>query len=117
MQVETQTRTTLVNKMVNGHGNGIINGGTANATNTINGVNGNNKNDEDLKKEEEESSDKLLQVSVIVLQQAIDLVNNSLTEDEQLSYASRYIPGSTIGMCLLAYKLPDGVQLDVTLFE
>ena len=39
-----------------------------------------------------------MRVSVIVLRQAVDLVNTSLTEDGQLSYVSKYIPGSTIGV-------------------
>ncbi|KAL5535210.1 hypothetical protein ACEPAF_3304 [Sanghuangporus sanghuang] len=48
-------------------------------------------------KSEAESLDKLLQVSVIVLRQAVDLVNHSLSEDDQLTVESKFIPGSTIG--------------------
>ena len=48
--------------------------------------------------EDGQSLEKLMRVSVIVLRQAVDLVNTSLTEDGQLSYVSKYIPGSTIGM-------------------
>ncbi|OSX67785.1 hypothetical protein POSPLADRAFT_1127479 [Postia placenta MAD-698-R-SB12] len=40
---------------------------------------------------------KLLEVSTIVVQQAVDLVDGSLTSDEQLTVQSRYMPGSTIG--------------------
>lgn len=40
---------------------------------------------------------RLLEVSSVVLTQAIDLVNNGLTTDEQLTAPSQYIPGSTIG--------------------
>ncbi|KIK98510.1 hypothetical protein PAXRUDRAFT_134026 [Paxillus rubicundulus Ve08.2h10] len=39
----------------------------------------------------------LLFVSTTVLQQALDLVNNILTRDDQLTAQSRYLPGSTIG--------------------
>ncbi|KAH8120567.1 hypothetical protein DFH11DRAFT_74317 [Phellopilus nigrolimitatus] len=39
----------------------------------------------------------LLAVSVAYLRQARDLVADSLVEDAQLVFASRYIPGSTIG--------------------
>ena len=48
--------------------------------------------------EDGQSLEKLMRVSVIVLRQAVDLVNTSLTEDGQLSYVSKYIPGSTIGV-------------------
>ncbi|KAL5518644.1 hypothetical protein ACEPAH_327 [Sanghuangporus vaninii] len=48
-------------------------------------------------KSEAESLDKLLQVSVVVLRQAVDLVNHSLSEDDQLTAESKFIPGSTIG--------------------
>lgn len=41
--------------------------------------------------------DRLLEVSTVVLRQAIELVENSLSSDEQLSAPSKYIPGSTIG--------------------
>ncbi|OCB85236.1 hypothetical protein A7U60_g7863 [Sanghuangporus baumii] len=51
-------------------------------------------------KSEAESLDKLLQVSVIVLRQAVDLVNHSLSEDDQLTVESKFIPGSTIGVFL-----------------
>lgn len=46
---------------------------------------------------EDLSLKRLLEVSTIVLQQAIDLVDNDLTSDEQLSIHSQYMPGSTIG--------------------
>ena len=54
--------------------------------------------------EDGQSLEKLMRVSVIVLRQAVDLVNTSLTEDGQLSYVSKYIPGSTIGVyCSLIF--------------
>ncbi|KZT06359.1 uncharacterized protein LAESUDRAFT_726188 [Laetiporus sulphureus 93-53] len=40
---------------------------------------------------------RLLEVSRIVLQQAVDLVASSLSTNEQLTYTSKFIPGSTIG--------------------
>lgn len=39
----------------------------------------------------------LVFVSSTVLQQALDLVNNILTDDHQLTVQSKYLPGSTIG--------------------
>jgi len=39
----------------------------------------------------------LLSVSSTVLQQALDLVDNVLTDDNQLTVQSKYLPGSTIG--------------------
>ncbi|KIJ68654.1 hypothetical protein HYDPIDRAFT_106886 [Hydnomerulius pinastri MD-312] len=39
----------------------------------------------------------LLFVSTTVLQQALDLVTNVLTDDDQLTVQSKYLPGSTIG--------------------
>ena len=46
---------------------------------------------------EELSLQRLLEVSTIVLKQAVDLVDNSLTSDDQLTIHSQYMPGSTIG--------------------
>ncbi|RPD63212.1 hypothetical protein L226DRAFT_527985 [Lentinus tigrinus ALCF2SS1-7] len=40
---------------------------------------------------------RLLEVSTAILRQGIDLVENSLTSDDQLTTHSNYIPGSTIG--------------------
>lgn len=40
---------------------------------------------------------RLLDVSTIVLRQAVDLVNDNLTSDDQLTVHSQYLPGSTIG--------------------
>ncbi|EIW86426.1 hypothetical protein CONPUDRAFT_86398 [Coniophora puteana RWD-64-598 SS2] len=39
----------------------------------------------------------MLSVSTEVLRQALDLLDNVLTEDEQLTTPSKYLPGSTIG--------------------
>ncbi|KAN0138460.1 hypothetical protein V8E53_003448 [Lactarius tabidus] len=41
--------------------------------------------------------EQLLEVGTIILGQALDLLDNSLTSDEQLSIQSQYMPGSTIG--------------------
>lgn len=40
---------------------------------------------------------RLLEVSTVVLRQAVDLVNDNLTSDDQLTVHSQYLPGSTIG--------------------
>lgn len=40
----------------------------------------------------------LLQVSRIILAQARNLLFDALTADEQLTYESRLMPGSTIGI-------------------
>ena len=45
----------------------------------------------------EDAQEKLVQVAIAVLQQAVDLVERSLANDEQLTTVSKYIPGSTIG--------------------
>lgn len=42
----------------------------------------------------------LLAVSVIIVRQAVDFLEENITSDEQLSYRSKYIPGSTIGVSL-----------------
>ncbi len=41
---------------------------------------------------------RLLEVSTAILRQGVDLVENGLTSDDQLTTHSNYIPGSTIGM-------------------
>lgn len=46
----------------------------------------------------------LTEVAGSVLGQAVDLLENTLSDDEQLVFSSKYIPGSTIGTltsCLL----------------
>jgi len=40
---------------------------------------------------------RLLEVSTVVLHQAVELVDKSLTSDDQLTVHSKYMPGSTIG--------------------
>jgi len=42
----------------------------------------------------------LVFVSTTVLQQALDLVTNVLTDDGQLTTMSKFLPGSTIGITL-----------------
>jgi hypothetical protein len=41
--------------------------------------------------------EQLIDVGTTIMSQALDLVNDSLTSDEQLTVHSRYMPGSTIG--------------------
>jgi hypothetical protein len=41
--------------------------------------------------------EQLIDVGTTILNQALDLVNDSLTSDEQLAVHSQYMPGSTIG--------------------
>jgi len=47
--------------------------------------------------DERTALERLVEVATVVLTQAIDLVDNSLTSDEQMTARSQYIPGSTIG--------------------
>ncbi|KAI0702464.1 hypothetical protein BC835DRAFT_1263872 [Cytidiella melzeri] len=49
------------------------------------------------KVEETVQLSRLLEVSTVVLEQALDLLENYLTRDEQLTLQSKYVPGSTIG--------------------
>ncbi|KAJ6604320.1 hypothetical protein DFH09DRAFT_1242342 [Mycena vulgaris] len=46
---------------------------------------------------EETTLTQLLQVCKIVLRQGIDLLDNHITSDDQLTVHSQYLPGSTIG--------------------
>ena len=48
--------------------------------------------------DEMKNLEQLLEVGTIILSQALDLLDNSLTSDEQLTIPSQYMPGSTIGM-------------------
>ncbi|KAG8726130.1 hypothetical protein FRC12_023677, partial [Ceratobasidium sp. 428] len=41
--------------------------------------------------------EQLTEVARAVLGQAVDLLQNTLSDDDQLTYQSKYIPGSTIG--------------------
>lgn len=47
---------------------------------------------------EMQNLEQILDVSTTVLGQAIDLLENSLASDEQLTVQSKYLPGSTIGV-------------------
>ncbi|TCD70090.1 hypothetical protein EIP91_005072 [Steccherinum ochraceum] len=47
--------------------------------------------------DEAKALERLLEVSTLVLAQAVNLVDNSLVSDDQLTAKSQYIPGSTIG--------------------
>jgi hypothetical protein len=51
--------------------------------------------------------EQLIEVGTTILNQALDLLNNSLTSDEQLTVHSQYMPGSTIGMTSNAPPLLD----------
>jgi hypothetical protein len=53
--------------------------------------------------------EKLIDVGTTILNQALDLVNDSLASDEQLAVHSQYMPGSTIGTTL---SPPQGYLLD-----
>ncbi|CAL1696432.1 unnamed protein product [Somion occarium] len=66
---------------------------SANPPNGFTAPNGENRSEID----EIQALKRLLEVASIVLSQAVDLVENSLTSDEQLSEPSKFIPGSTIG--------------------
>lgn len=56
------------------------------------------QNDQDTSHDPEEIPlTQLLSVSTTILTQALDLVENVLTSDEQLTIHSKYLPGSTIG--------------------
>ncbi|CAE6459962.1 unnamed protein product [Rhizoctonia solani] len=63
----------------------------------------------------------LTDVARDVMGQAIDLLQNTLTDDKQLTYRSKYIPGSTIGKHLRHardhYVLLSKAILDVTSAE
>jgi len=43
------------------------------------------------------SSEQLVTVAITVLEQAVNLIEGTLKNDLQLSFASKLIPGSTIG--------------------
>ncbi|CAE6530264.1 unnamed protein product [Rhizoctonia solani] len=62
--------------------------------------------------------EQLTDVARDVMGQAIDLLENTLTDDKQLTYQSKYIPGSTIGKHLRHardhYILLSKAVLDVT---
>jgi hypothetical protein len=47
--------------------------------------------------DEMENLEQFLDVGTTILGQALDLLNNSLISDEQLTVRSQYMPGSTIG--------------------
>ena len=52
---------------------------------------------------ETQELERLLEVATVVITQAIELLDDGLTSDEQLSAPSKYIPGSTIGEYLEPY--------------
>ncbi|KAH9921993.1 uncharacterized protein BXZ73DRAFT_51534 [Epithele typhae] len=64
-------------------------------------------------KDEPVALGRLLEVSTAILRQAVDLVDNSLTSDEQLTTHSNYIPGSTIGKHLRHARDHFALLLDV----
>jgi len=47
------------------------------------------------------SFEQLIIVGLAVLRQGLELVSKTLTDDSQLSFPSKLIPGSTIGMLLV----------------
>ena len=63
-------------------------------------VNGSTKPNSSINNTEEEEHtplENILAVSETVVRQAIDFVRDDLQSDEQLTFRSQYIPGSTIG--------------------
>ena len=44
--------------------------------------------------------EQLLDVGSKIIDQALDLIDNSLSSDEQLTFSSKFLPGSTIGASL-----------------
>jgi len=77
-------KTNGVTPRTNGHMNVVAN---ASVTNSVNGAD----------EEEHTPLENLLAVSETVVRQAIDFVRDDLSSDEQLTFRSKYIPGSTIG--------------------
>jgi hypothetical protein len=56
--------------------------------------------------------EQLIDVGITILNQALDLVNDSLTSDEQLTVHSQYMPGSTIGTVLIPPTLRTARLID-----
>jgi len=52
---------------------------------------------ENFEEAEETTLSQILQVSRIILRQGIDLLDNHITSNDQLTVHSQYLPGSTIG--------------------
>ncbi|KAJ7139799.1 hypothetical protein C8R44DRAFT_765457 [Mycena epipterygia] len=52
---------------------------------------------ENFEQAEETTLSQILQVSRIILRQGIDLLDNHITSNDQLTVHSQYLPGSTIG--------------------
>jgi hypothetical protein len=52
--------------------------------------------------------EQLIDVGTTILNQALDLVNDSLTSDQQLTVHSQYMPGSTIGTMSSPVSGPSG---------
>lgn|ERR1700744_2972839 len=61
--------------------------------------------------------EQLLEVGTIILGQALDLLDNSLTSDEQLTIQSQYMPGSTIGTTKNIIQLGPRVLTLVLLYK
>jgi len=56
--------------------------------------------------------EQLVDVGITILSQALDLVNDSLTSDEQLTVHSQYMPGSTIGTVLIPRSQGPSARID-----
>jgi hypothetical protein len=56
--------------------------------------------------------EQLIDVGITILSQALDLVNDSLTSDEQLTVHSQYMPGSTIGTMLIPRSQGPSARID-----
>lgn len=76
-----------------------VNGVSSDSPQLLNGMNHLSLNGNQQHTETEmQNLEQILYVSTTVLGQAIDLLENSLVSDEQLTVQSKYLPGSTIGV-------------------
>jgi hypothetical protein len=57
--------------------------------------------------------EQLIDVGTTILNQALDLLDNSLTSDEQLTIHSQYMPGSTIGTTLNTLRTVRSIYVDI----
>jgi hypothetical protein len=57
--------------------------------------------------------EQLIDVGTTILNQALDLLDNSLTFDEQLTVHSQYMPGSTIGIILSPPRTIRSIDTDM----
>jgi hypothetical protein len=65
------------------------------------------QNGPDPSEDQMKNLEQLIDVGTNILTQALDLVNDSLASDDQLTVHSQYMPGSTIGTILKNSLLAD----------